>query len=111
MQPRSCKPDLTRVACGSANTKAYVNASNCLSDSQIVTLKAIYTSWTSNSGKFLFPTFEPGSEFGWPNTVNGVPYGPARKTISLMEPNISNYSNTLLADYFSYQVLNKTSVQ
>ncbi|CAE6505343.1 unnamed protein product [Rhizoctonia solani] len=90
--PRSCKPDLTRVACGSANISPYVNASNCLSSSQLVTLKAIYTNWTSTEGEFLFPTFEPGSEFGWPGTVNGVPYGPA-------------------PDYFSYQVLNKTSVQ
>ncbi|EUC56725.1 feruloyl esterase B [Rhizoctonia solani AG-3 Rhs1AP] len=90
--PRLCKPDLTRVGCGSASISPYVNASNCLSDAQLVTLKAIYTNWTSNDGEFLFPTFEPGSEFGWPNTVTGAPYGPA-------------------PDYFSYQVLNKTSVQ
>ncbi|CEL56090.1 putative feruloyl esterase B-1 OS=Aspergillus oryzae (strain ATCC 42149 / RIB 40) GN=faeB-1 PE=3 SV=1 [Rhizoctonia solani AG-1 IB] len=90
--PRKCKPDLTRVACGSTNSSPYVNASNCLSDSQLVTLKAIYTNWTSSSGEFLFPTFEPGSEFGWPQTINGIPYGPA-------------------PDFFSYQVLNKTSVQ
>ncbi|EUC54189.1 feruloyl esterase B, partial [Rhizoctonia solani AG-3 Rhs1AP] len=90
--PRACKPDLTRVACGSGNMSPYVNSSNCLSDLQLVTLKAIYTNWTSNDGKFLFPTFEPGSEFGWSGTVNGLPFGPA-------------------PDYFSYQVLNKTSVQ
>ncbi|CAE7172488.1 unnamed protein product [Rhizoctonia solani] len=89
--PRLCKPDLTRVACGSTNISPYVNASNCLSDSQLVTLKAIYTNWTSNDGQFLFPTFEPGSEFGWPSTVTGLPYGPA-------------------PDYISYQVLNKTSI-
>ncbi|EUC55453.1 feruloyl esterase B [Rhizoctonia solani AG-3 Rhs1AP] len=65
---------------------------NCLSKPQLVTLKAIYTNWTSSNGEFLFPTFEPGSEFGWPNTVNGVPYGPG-------------------PDYFLYQVYNKTSVQ
>ncbi|CCO37059.1 putative feruloyl esterase B-1 [Rhizoctonia solani AG-1 IB] len=90
--PRKCKPDLTRVACGSTNSSPFVNASNCLSDSQLVTLKAIYTNWTSSNGEFLFPTLEPGSEFGWLQTVNGLPYGPA-------------------PDFFSYQVLNKTSVQ
>ncbi|CCO35273.1 putative feruloyl esterase B-1 [Rhizoctonia solani AG-1 IB] len=90
--PRKCKPDLTRVACGSTNSSPYVNASNCLSDSQLVTLKAIYTNWTSSNGELLFPTVEPGSEFGWSQTVNGIPYGPA-------------------PDFFSYQVLNKTSVQ
>ncbi|KAJ1302703.1 hypothetical protein OPQ81_003018 [Rhizoctonia solani] len=90
--PRLCKPDVTRLACGSANTSPYVNASNCLSSSQLVTLKAIYANWTSSNGEFLFPTFEPGSEFGWSGTVNGVPFGPA-------------------PDYFSYQVLNRTSVQ
>ncbi|KAF8602339.1 tannase and feruloyl esterase [Ceratobasidium sp. AG-I] len=89
--PRLCKPDLSRVACGSSNSSTYVNAANCLSAPQLVTLKAIYTNWTSSSGEFLFPTFEPGSEFGWGSTVSGLPYGPA-------------------PDYFSYQVLNKTSV-
>ncbi|KAF8671801.1 tannase family [Rhizoctonia solani] len=90
--PRSCKPDLSRIACGSANLSPYLNETNCLSQSQLVTLKAIYTNWTSSDGEFLFPTFEPGSEFGWPGTVNGIPFGPA-------------------PDFFSYQVLNKTSVQ
>lgn len=89
--PRLCKPDLSRVACGSSNSSPYVNAANCLSAPQLVTLKAIYTNWTSTSGGFLFPTFEPGSESGWGFTVNGIPFGPA-------------------PDYFSYQVLNKTSV-
>ncbi|KAF8684546.1 tannase family [Rhizoctonia solani] len=90
--PRLCKPDLSRVACGSANLSSYINQTNCLSQSQLVTLKAIYTNWTSSDGEFLFPTFEPGSEFGWPGTITGIPYGPA-------------------PDFFSYQVLNKTSVQ
>ncbi|ELU41158.1 feruloyl esterase B precursor [Rhizoctonia solani AG-1 IA] len=77
--PRLCKPDLSRVACGSANLSSYINQTNCLSQSQLVTLKAIYTNWTSSDGEFLFPTFEPGSEFGWPGTITGIPYGPARK--------------------------------
>ncbi|GAB1524761.1 hypothetical protein RhiTH_007916 [Rhizoctonia solani] len=67
-------------------------ADGIITNSQLVTLKAIYTNWTSSDGEFLFPTFEPGSEFGWPGTVNGIPFGPA-------------------PDFFSYQVLNKTSVQ
>lgn len=57
----------------------FVNAGNCLSDLQLVTLKAIYTNWTSTDGNLLFPTFEPGSEFGWPGTVTGFPFGPARE--------------------------------
>lgn len=44
-----------------------------------MTLKAIYTNWTSTTGEFLFPIYEPGSEFGWVNTVNGVPLGLARE--------------------------------
>lgn len=49
----------------------------------MVTLKAIYTNWTSTAGEFLFPTFEPGSEFGWAATVNGIPFGPARESFLL----------------------------
>ncbi|KAF8602378.1 tannase and feruloyl esterase [Ceratobasidium sp. AG-I] len=89
--PRLCKPDLSRVACGSPNSSVYVNAGNCLSGPQLVTLKAIYTNWTSNSGEFLFPTFDPGSEFGWSASISGIPYRAS-------------------ADYFSYQVLNRTSI-
>ncbi|KAG8737319.1 hypothetical protein FRC10_008359, partial [Ceratobasidium sp. 414] len=88
--PRLCKPDLSRVACGSTNLSSYFSPSSCFSQPQMVTLKAIYANWTSNSGEFLFPTFEPGSESGWGFTISGNPYGPA-------------------PDYFSYQVLNKTS--
>lgn len=89
--PRLCKPDLSRVACGSTNGSAYVNSSNCLSESQMVTLKAIYTNWTSTSGELLSPTLEFGSEFDWGYIVTGTPYPPS-------------------ADYFSYQILNRTSV-
>ncbi|KAG8718575.1 hypothetical protein FRC08_004943 [Ceratobasidium sp. 394] len=90
VNPRLCKPDLSRVACGSANLSSYFSPSNCFSQPQMITLKAIYANWTSNPGELLFPTFEPGSESGWGFTVSGNPYGPA-------------------PDYFSYQVLNKTS--
>ncbi|QRV94818.1 feruloyl esterase B [Ceratobasidium sp. AG-Ba] len=89
--PRLCKPNLSRVTCGSSNLSPYFSSTNCFSQSQLITLKAIYSNWTSTTGEFLFPTFEPGSESGWAFTVNGIPFGPA-------------------PDYFSYQVLNKTTV-
>ncbi|KAG9123974.1 hypothetical protein FRC07_013317 [Ceratobasidium sp. 392] len=56
-----------------------------------VITNAIYTNWTSTYGDFLFPTFEAGSESGWGFIMSGAPFGPA-------------------SDYFSYQVLNKTSI-
>jgi hypothetical protein len=75
----------------------------------MVTLNAIYTNWTSASGALLFPTFEPGSEFGWAGTVNGIPFGPARESLQFGIADMG-YTNIQSADYFSYQVLNKTSI-
>ncbi|CAE6475734.1 unnamed protein product, partial [Rhizoctonia solani] len=88
--PRRCKPDLGNLACGANSPSAFVNESTCLSEQQMTILEAIRSNWTSSSGQFLYPTVEPGSEFGWNDSVSGVPYqvGP---------------------DYFLYQVLNSTS--
>ncbi|CAE6427739.1 unnamed protein product [Rhizoctonia solani] len=88
--PRRCKPDLARVACKSPSRSPFVDSITCLSDEQVDTLAGIYQNWTSISGDLLHPTAEPGSEFGWELSVSGIPVAIAR-------------------DYFSYQVLNKTS--
>ncbi|KAG8691555.1 hypothetical protein FRC11_001234, partial [Ceratobasidium sp. 423] len=87
--PGVCNPNLSNMACGSSKPSDFVNSTTCLSESQMVTLRAIQTNWTSTGGEFLFPTFEPGSQWGWNTTVTGDPFGPA-------------------PDYFSYQVLNFT---
>ncbi|KAJ1302713.1 hypothetical protein OPQ81_003028 [Rhizoctonia solani] len=87
--PRRCKPDLERISCKHNHHSPHGAVTNCLSEEQIVTLKEIYKNWTSASGDLLYPTAEPGSEFGWELSVSGIPVPIAR-------------------DYFSYQVLNKT---
>lgn len=89
--PRKCKPNLGNLLCGAKKPSAFVNSTTCLSKRQLVTVNAVKTNWTSSNGEFLFPIYEHGSEFGWNRTVNGIPYGVA-------------------SDYFTYQVLNKTTL-
>lgn len=73
-------------------------------------MKAIYTNWTTESGAFLFPTVEPGSENGWPGTINGIPFGVARKSSGTS--GFDSLANPFFtADYFAYQVLNMTSIK
>ncbi|CEL58899.1 hypothetical protein RSOLAG1IB_08919 [Rhizoctonia solani AG-1 IB] len=75
--PGACKPDLGNMACGANKLSSFVDSSTCLSEPQMVTLAAVQSNWTSIEGELLFPTFEPGSQWGWNSTITGEPYGPA----------------------------------
>lgn len=70
VNPRHCKPDLTPLSCESATA----NQSSCLTPAKIDTMYQIYSNWTSSTGEWLFPGYEPGAEASPTFTVTGVPF-------------------------------------
>ncbi|SDA03112.1 BZ3500_MvSof-1268-A1-R1_Chr11-1g03310 [Microbotryum saponariae] len=88
--PTKCSPKLEGLLCSAKGA----NKATCLSQAQIKTMYTIWADWISSTGLATgpggtnyFPGVLPGA-VGPP----GVPYGPS-------------------PDYFTYQVLNKTSPQ
>ncbi|KAL8292057.1 hypothetical protein RQP46_001523 [Phenoliferia psychrophenolica] len=59
LNPRKCHPDLSTLSCADASS----NKSSCMISQKIETMYSIYANWTSSqSGKQLFTSYEPGSE-------------------------------------------------
>ncbi|KAI5478379.1 hypothetical protein MNV49_005128 [Pseudohyphozyma bogoriensis] len=85
--PDLCSPDLSSLSCSATAA----NASSCLNDDQIETMKTIWSDYSSTTGEWLFPGFKVGAEGFTTELVSGTPYGPG-------------------PDYFNYQVLNNTAV-
>ena len=60
--PSKCKPDLTPLACQSGATSSSSNGT-CLTSPQMDTMYTLYADWRdSQTGDWLFPGYEPGSE-------------------------------------------------
>jgi feruloyl esterase len=58
--PRRCKVDVSRLACGDGNVSA------CFSSEQIAALRKIYAGPHDSSGRQIAPGYEPGAEVGVP---------------------------------------------
>ena len=62
--PRKCAFDPTTLLCrGAANE-------NCLTGDQVEAVKKLYAPLKTKAGQLIFPSFEPGSELGWPIMVS-----------------------------------------
>jgi feruloyl esterase len=68
--PSICKPDLSSLVCPSGKQDS------CLVPEQAEMMYSIWANWTStDSGSWLFPGHEPGSEGSDDFSVTGSPYG------------------------------------
>lgn len=77
LNPRKCHPDLSTLSCADASS----NKSSCMISQKIETMYSIYANWTSSqSGKQLFTSYEPGSE----DTVGFVTGEAFRKSTLLL---------------------------
>ena len=62
--PRKCAFDPSTLLCrGAANE-------NCLTADQVEAVKKLYAPLKTKAGELIFPSFEPGSELGWPIMVS-----------------------------------------
>ncbi|KDE05214.1 hypothetical protein MVLG_04352 [Microbotryum lychnidis-dioicae p1A1 Lamole] len=88
--PTKCSPKLEGLLCSAKGA----NKATCLSQAQIETMYTIWADWKSSTGLATGPggtNYFPGVLAG-ADGPPGIPYGPS-------------------PDYFTYQVLNKTSPQ
>lgn len=63
--PRKCKFDPGTLVCNGTNN------GNCLTPDQVEAVKTLYAPLRTRRGDLIFPSFEPGSELGWPLLVSG----------------------------------------
>ena len=63
--PRKCAFDPGTLLCKGSET------TDCLTADQVAAVRKVYAPLKTKSGQLIFPSFEPGSELGWPILVSG----------------------------------------
>jgi feruloyl esterase len=81
--PRKCHYDPSALLCRDNDTE------NCLTESQVETVKRVYAPTKTKTGALIFPGKEPGSELGWTglNSKQPSPVSLATFQLTYQDPN------------------------